>query len=271
MRILRITVTAIFIAVAILFTGFYLGEKMNTDTTIPVINIESGILDVSFDADKSELLKGVTATDGKDGDLTDKIIVQSVSRFVDEGICKVTYAVCDSDNNVTTATRKIRYMNYTSPKFSMVKSTCFSIYESVNMTDVFKAKDCIDGDISRSIIVTSNDFTSSVTGVFDIEVSVTNSKGDTSIVNIPLIVEDRSITAPEIQLSEYLIYVDLGSDEDFSKYLISATDNFGNDVTSAVRIDENVNFDKAGTYTVHYYVTDSRGTQGHTVLNVIVG
>ncbi len=271
MRILRITVTIIFLVVAIVFAGFYISEKINTDTTIPRINIESGILEVSFDVDEKDLLKGVTATDGKDGDLTDKIIIQSVSNFLDDGVCKVTYAVCDSHNNVATATRKIRYINYTSPKFSMVKSTCFSIYESVNISDVFRAYDCIDGNISRNVIVTSKDYTGSVAGVFELEVSVTNSKGDTSMVNIPLIVEDRSITAPEIKLNEYLIYTNIGNEVDFAEGLVEAIDKFGTDITSEVRIEENVDFSRAGTYSVHYYVTDSSGNQGHTVLNVIVG
>ncbi len=271
MRVLRITVTIIFAVVAIVFSGFYISEKINADATFPIINIESGVLEVSFDANEAELLKGVTATDGKDGDLTDKIIIQSVSNFLDDGVCKVTYAVCDSNNNVATATRKIRYINYTSPKFSMVKPTCFSIYGGVNITDVFRAYDCIDGDISRDIIITSKDFTGSVAGVFELEVSVTNSKGDTSMVNIPLIVEDRSVTAPEIKLNEYLIYTNVGDEVDFTKSLVEAIDNFGTDITSAVRIEENVDFSKAGTYSVHYYVTDSRGNQGHTVLNVIVG
>ncbi len=271
MRILRVTVTIIFIVVAIVFTGFYIGEKINTDTTIPTINIESGVLEVGFDADEKELLKGVTATDVKDGDLTKDIIIQSVSNFLDDGVCKVTYAVCDSNNNVATATRKIHYINYTSPKFSMVNSTCFSIYEGVNITDVFRAYDCIDGDISRNIIITSKDFAGSVSGVFELEVSVTNSKGDTSMVNIPLIVEDRSITAPQIKLNEYLIYTNIGTEVDFYDSLVEAVDNSGVDITSSVRIEENVDFSKAGTYSVHYYVTDSRGNQGHTVLNVIVG
>lgn len=271
MRALRITVTAIFIVVAVIFGIFYIGEKINMDATVPVITIEEDLLQVGFDADDDELLKGVTAYDGKDGDLTDRIIVQSVSKFISDGVCKVTYAVCDSNNNVSTATRKIQYKNYVSPRFSMSKSTCYSIYEGVNITDAIHANDCIDGDISRSIIVTSEDFTGSVAGVFEIEVSVTNSKGDTSIINIPLIVEDRSISAPEIQLNEYLVYADLGQNIDFSEYLASATDNLGNDITSSVRIETNTDFSQKGIYSVHYYVTDSKGVQGHTVLNVIVG
>lgn len=271
MRVLRITVTAIFIVVSVIFSIFYIGEKLNTDTTVPIIKIDEQLLEVSFDADDAELLKGVTAYDGKDGDLTDRIIVQSVSKFIDDGICKVTYAVCDSNNNVSTATRKIQYKDYFSPRFSMSRSTCYSIYEGVSISQAIQAYDCIDGDISRSIIVTSEDFTSSVAGVFKLDVSVTNSKGDTSIINIPLVVEDRNISAPEIELKEYLVYTGVGKSVDFSEYLVRAEDYSGADITSSVRIEENVDFSTPGTYSVHYYVADYKGVQGHTILNVIVG
>lgn len=271
MRLLRLIVTLLFIVMTVLFVGFYINEKMTTDHTIPVITVEGDIIDVSFQATDEELLKGVTAYDKKDKDITDKVIVESVSKFLGDGICKVTYAVCDSDNNVANATRKIRYKNYESPKFSMKESTCYSIYEKINISDIITAYDCIDGDISRSIIVTSDDFTSSVAGVFSIEISVTNSKGDISTIKIPLVVEDRSISSPKITLKEYLVYADVGAEIDFSEYLVDATDNRGESVVDSVRIETNADFNKAGTYSVHYYVTDSKGVQGHTILNVIVG
>ncbi len=271
MRLLRLSVTVIFVIVSIVFVGFYVNEKINTDNTIPKITIENELLDVDFNADTDDFLRGVTAFDGKDGDITDKIIVESISKFVADGICKVKYAVCDSNNNVATATRKIRYKNYYSPSFTMKKSTCYSIYEVVNTEDTFFAEDCIDGDISRNIIVTSKDFTDSVAGVFEIEVSVTNSKGDTSVIYIPLIVEDRAVSAPKIELKEYLVYTQVGKPITFEGLIDNATDKFGNDLTSNVRIEENVDFMNAGTYSVHFYVIDGQNVQGHTVLNVIVG
>ncbi len=271
MRLLRIIVAIVFVVMFILFSIFFVREKMNTDNTIPVISVEGEIIEVSFHATDEELLKGVTAYDEKDKDITDKIIVESVSKFLDDGVCKVTYAVCDSDNNVSNATRKIRYKDYQSPKFSMSASTCYSIYEKINVSDIISAHDCIDGDISRSIIVTSEDFTSSVAGVFSIEISVTNSKGDISTIKIPLVVEDRIITAPKIELMEYLIYANVGDEIDFSEYIIGVTDNKGNPIEGEVRVETDADLTKPGTYSVHYYTTDSKDVQGHTILNVIVG
>ena len=148
---------------------------------------------------------------------------------------------------------------------------CFSIYDTIDLVEIIKAQDCIDGDITRNIIVTSEDFAKSTAGVFELEISVSNSKGDTSIINVPIVVEDRSVSAPKIELSEHLIYVKPGEEVDFSKYLIGATDRLENDLTKDVRIETNADLNKEGIHSVHFYVNDSNGTQGHTILNVIVG
>lgn len=271
MRILRIIIVVLFLITTALFSMYYVNEKLTEDNTMPVISIEDEMIEVSFETTREELLQGVTAYDEKDKDITDKIIVESVSRFIDDGICKVTYAVCDNDNNVANATRKIKYKNYESPKFSLKQGLCFSIYEKINIADAICAADCIDGDITKNIIITSDDFSSSTAGVFDLEISVSNSKGDTSIINLPLVVEDKSVMAPKIELSQYLIYVKPGEEIDFQKYIVKAQDRIENDITKDVRIETNTNLNTPGTYSIHYYVTDSDGVSGHTILNVIVG
>ncbi len=272
MKILRWIIVLIFVIVTAVFTVFYVKEKTTTDDTIPVITVEGEVIEVSFNATDEELLQGVTAYDEKDKDLTDKVIVESVSKFIEEGICRVVYAVCDSDNNVSNATRKIKYKNYESPNFSVHESLCYSIYDKINISDAIKAEDCIDGDISRSIIITSEDLTGSVAGVYSIDVSVTNSKGDTSDLKLPLVIEDRSLSAPVIKLDKYLIYVEKGQELDFSECIVAVESSIQGDIsTESVRIETNVNMNEEGIYSVHYYATDEKGNQGHSILNVVVG
>ncbi len=272
MRILRGIVVTVFVVTLALFAVFYVREKSNTDNTIPVITVESELLEVSFNATDEELLQGVTAYDEKDKDLTDRIIVESVSRFLDDGVCKVVYAVCDNDNNVTNASRKIKYKDYESPKFSVTESLCFSIYDNIDISKSIKATDCIDGDISRNIIVTSEDLARSVAGVFSIDISVTNSKGDISNLKLPLVVEDRSLSAPNIELKEYLVYADVGDEIDFESFLVKVTEKNDEVIpTESVRIETNADMSTPGVYSVHYYVANSKGNQGHSILNVVVG
>ncbi len=274
MRALRGIIIVLFVVATALFSVFYVREKINTDNTIPVIKVESELLEVSFNATDEELLQGVTAYDEKDKDLTDRIIVESVSNFLDDGVCKVVYAVCDNDNNVTNATRKIKYKNYESPKFSVGESLCFSIYDKPDVSTAIKAYDCIDGDISRNIIITSDDYTSagSVVGVFSLDISVSNSKGDTSNLKLPLVIEDRSLLSPEINLREYLTYIKIGDEIDYRSFITDVTDRTDDNIPiDNVRVETNMDTSVAGTYSVHYYVTNSKGAQGHSILNVVVG
>ena len=179
--------------------------------------------------------------------------------------------MCDKDNNVANATRKIKFKNYTSPEFRLSGSLCYSLYESIDLFDCISAVDCIDGVITHNVIITSNDFAGSTTGVFTIDATVTNSKGDTSKISLPLIVEDRSVSAPKIELSEYMVYLKLNEQKDFRSYLVSAKDSKDADLTKNVRIETNIDMTKEGLYSVHYYATDSFGSQGHSVLMVYVG
>lgn len=271
MKFLRIGIIVLFVIVSAVFGWMYIDEKINADKTVPVITIESDVLEVSLTADNEELLKGVTAYDEKDKDITDKIIVESVSNFIDDGVCKVTYAVCDNDNHVAKKTRKIKYKDYVSPRFSVSESTCYSIYEKINLASIISANDCIDGDISKQIILTSENYTKSVAGVFSVNATVTNKKGDVSTLVLPLIIEDRSLSAPVIELTDYLIYVEPGKEIDFEEYVVSATDSKENDLTDEVRVESNIKLDKEGTYTVHFYVTDEEGLKGHSIMTVVVG
>lgn len=271
MRVVRLAVALIFTVASVIFGVVYIKEKRNTDYTIPEIKISEEILEVGLKSTYQDYLQGVTAYDAKDGDLTDRVVVESVSKFITKGVCKVTYAVCDKDNNVANATRKIKFKNYTSPQFRLSGSLCYSLYEPINLFEYISAVDCIDGLITGNIIITSKDFAGSTAGVFTIDATVTNSKGDTSTISLPLIVEDRSVSAPKIELSEYLIYVKLNEQKDFKSYIVSAKDSKDTDLTQSVRIETNIDMTKEGLYSVHYYATDSFGSQGHTVLMVYVG
>ena len=249
-------------------------EKKNEDKTVPVITVDSDVLEVPLDADDADFLKGVSAYDEKDGDLTDKVIVESVSNFIGDGMCKIIYAVCDSDNHVATAARKISYPDYYAPRFYLNRSLCFSVYENVDAAAALGVKDCIDGDISKNMIITSEDYSGVTTGVFSITAKVSNSKGDSSSVTLPLIIEDRSMSAPVINLKSYLVYTDVNKPIDPESFVSSVTDAQGEtdeDLTDSLKIESNADYTKEGVYTVHYYASDSDGVQGHTVLAVVVG
>ena len=82
MRILRLTVSLLFIAVLCLYIVFNVRDARR-DKTYPVISFESEQITVPLDATADDMLAGVSAFDEKDGDLSDKVIVES---FRDEPV-----------------------------------------------------------------------------------------------------------------------------------------------------------------------------------------
>lgn len=271
MKPFRIIISIAFVIFAIASLSVFIGEKINTDKTVPQITVEEELIEVSLKATDEELLKGVTAFDEKDGDLTGEIIVESISKFTEKGVCKVTYAVCDSNNNIAKATRKIRYKDYESPKFSVSGNLCFSLYSRMDISKMIGATDCLEGNLSSEVIVTSDNYSLVNPGFYSLTASVSNQKGDTSEIELPFIVEERSLDAPVIELSEYLVYTKKGEAVIFEEYIVDVLDAKEKIVDLEVTVESDIDFNKEGTYHVHFYATDEEDRRGHSVLTVIVG
>lgn len=81
------------------------------DKTVPVITIGDKEKEVTYYGgdDYEELLAGVTAKDNRDGDVTDKIFVDSIIPVSDGSKAIVRYAVIDKSNNVGIKTRIVNY------------------------------------------------------------------------------------------------------------------------------------------------------------------
>ncbi len=271
MRVMRISVAIITVLTTIAFAAVFVTTKIRTDKTIPVITVEDGILEVSVKATEDDLLAGVKAVDGKDGDISDRLLVESIGKFIKTGYCKISYAVSDLDNHVSTATRQIHYTDYTAPKFTMSKPLVFSVYDTVVTTGIVGATDCLDGNISQNVIIYSPDFEDGKEGTYSIQATVTNSKGDTSQIVLPMVVEKQMRDGSKINLNKYLIYVKKGkAAPDWKKYISETIDSTGLEAEFPVEIKTNFNKDKPGIYTVNYYGKDSLGRQAHTALIVVV-
>ena len=270
MRIFRAFIALIFAATLVIYLRDWYKYEIRADKTVPVITIDSPLLEVDADATDEDLLAGVTAYDKKDGDLTDHIIIEGISKFVDPGVCKVYYAVSDSDDHVASTYRRIKYRDYTPPRFTMNRALCFSLLENVNISNVMGATDMLDGDITSGIIITSSDYEYGKAGTYTVSAEVSNSKGDEISITVPLLVEDRSLNAPVITLSDYLIYVEKGTQIRPYSYFESAVDSFENSVSDSLHMENNYNSEEKGVYSFHYYATDELGRTGHTILTVVV-
>lgn len=151
----------------------------NDDAVKPIIESTADTIQVSVKDGPEALLQGLTASDDKDGNLTDRIIVGKQTRFVKEGICDVTYLVFDSGNNVGEYTRQVEYTDYESPKFKITKPLEYKLGEEVKILDRLKVIDSIEGDISDKIKIVSSNVDNTQLGAYEVGVEASNSFGDT--------------------------------------------------------------------------------------------
>ena len=270
LRALRVGTVLVFVITLILFCAFYVKEQSSKDNTIPSIEIPSGILDVSIQNPQTQLLAGVTAWDKKDGDLTAKIIIESISKFSKDRTCIVTYAVMDSDKHVAKNSRTIRYTDYIEPEFCLEKPLIFRLDESVDVRKMVGAVDCIEGDISEKVTIVATDYTDNTAGVFTLSLQATNKLGDVIFLDLPIYVEEINGRALSVELREYLIYVDQGEAVDFEQFITSVSSNFVEIENYDLMISTNFDCNTPGTYSVHFNVEDSSNRSGHSVLMVVV-
>ena len=308
MRRFRRIWLALFIVMTLLFGVYRFMEITKTDSSGPVISTGNDTLKVSIHDGDDVLLKGVTAVDKKDGDVTDSVIVESISKFYGDDTRTVTYAAFDSDNHISKAAKEIRYNDYTGPRFEISGSLRFRAGEVVNIEKIATASDCLDGDLSNKIKINSDTtINNRVTGFYTIKYEVTNSAGDNVVLPIDIEIYEPVNNEVELNLDRYLVYYE-GEEISYKDFLknvrrgsleytfenstssvndqdetseevqdeedagmISTTEKLSKDL---VRVnDEEVNTSKPGVYPVYYYfeLTENRYTStAIEVLYVVV-
>ena len=227
LRRTKVFVILFFLISVGVWKGYDIYAGLQADNSQPVINMESESLTVSVKDGDSALLEGVTAEDAGDGDLTDKIFIESRRNFIEKGKFTVTYAVADSDNHVARATREIVYSDYVSPQFELTEPLEFaatrSAQEDVDIAANLSAHDVIDGNISNRIRI-SGDYTMSshTAGEYPMEFIVMNSLGDTVTLPVTVKIYDTSYNQlPKIKLKKYLLNVQAGTNVDLDSMVES--------------------------------------------------
>ena len=268
---MRILKTLLIILLAVTF-GLYITtavyQRISGVNEPPVISCGQEVLEVSVSHSGSDLLAGVTASDPQDGDLTDRVILGGVSKLISDDTAKVTYLVFDSDDNMASCTRYIRYTDYHRPTLELTDPLVFASEDSVSLLSAIRAVDVIDGDISDSVRISTLASTER-TGVYAVSAQVTNSMGDTAQVKLPVIIQEDSSARPVIRLTDYLVYLEQGSSFNAVNYLSSLRVGSQSMAITAVTIDQQVDTGTPGTYWVYYSYSEG-GLTGLAILTVVV-
>lgn len=247
-------------------TGIYRGSSDRKEP--PVISCPEGVLDISSADDESALLAGITASDPQDGDLTHKVIVGGISKLISENTAKVTFMVFDSDDNMASCVRHIRYSDYRRPRFYVKDALTYSSTDTVALMDRLGATDVIDGNISSQIRVSTLEPTDN-SEIYRITIQVTNSVGDTAWQELPVLIQPTNPLRPTIKLTSYLVYLKENSSFAPEDYVSSITVSGEALDLSDVTIDNQVDSSTPGDYHV-YYTYNNNGYIGTAIMTVVV-
>ena len=262
-----IVLIALYIAF-IVMTGL-LGDKGKE----PEIIAPSSVLEVSVEDKEDVLLKGIKATDDEDGNISDKVFIESFSAFDDNKQRTVTYAVFDSDDHLVRTTRQIKYSDYTAPVFDIDEALCYYYYLSSNeeYKNFVSAESCVDGDLSSKITVEKNYYKDNVHYV---DYSVTDSCGTKESLTLKADELNKNPNV-EITLKKYLKRVKKGTTiteiaPRSNMEEIKVMDMVDDTLKAEVEVTHNYNPDVPGTYEFIYRLSKSNGDYGYTKLVVIV-
>ena len=227
MRRLKRLSVLLFIVSLILLGSHIFKVRMLDDRTGPVFQMDSRTIEVSVKDGQEALVKGLTATDAKDGDISDSIIVESIGPFTGTGSRIVNYAALDSDNHVTHIKREMVYTDYEPSRFHLSRPLTFAM-NTVNILNGISVEDSIDGDLTRNVrMMSDSEIDTAHVGEYSARLKATNSAGGISYLPVTVEIYDASVfhRLPLLNLKEYVAYVEKGADFDERDYLTSIVIN----------------------------------------------
>ena len=268
MRLLKLLLILLLIVVSALFGITEISRVVSGRDEGPRITCDQELLDISVTDDEQILMKGISASDAQDGDLTDRVMVAGVSQLITEDTARVTYLVFDSDDNMAQYRRMVRYRDYRKPVITVESPLVFSTENTAGILERISAQDVIDGNISDRIRLSSL-WATDRADIYSLTVLATNSMGDTARVELPVVIQPELVGRSVINLRKQLIYLNLGNSFDPMKYVASVYVRNTMVPVGELVVEHQVDTAEPGNYWVTYsYSTD--GIQGTAVLTVVV-
>lgn len=256
-KIASVAAAGAVIAAYLIFLDQY--EKPAEDQT-PEIEFDEDTLILSVTDDWERLMDGVYCYDAEDGDLTDKILIDSLSEFNSSGERTVRYVAFDSMNQPAVAERALKYTDYTPPEIWLTDSLTLNNISQSSISKIVAAQSCVDGDITRELDVK--------VGTLDnnripVEVSVSDSTGTLSELSFSCDY-DTLIYQAEILLNQYLMTVPAGQEPDLygnvKDIQIGRQSNM--QMMEWLTVQSAVDAYTPGIYEVYYYLNTENGVNG---------
>ncbi|MBC2057974.1 DUF5011 domain-containing protein [Listeria booriae] len=215
-------------------------------------------------------MKGVTATDTEDGDVTSRVVVTENTVDTERpGTYRVTYMVQDSHGKAgEPVTIQVNVINdlpiLNATDLTLTQGDVFDPLQGVTATDKQ------DGELTSKIEVIANNVDTNVPGRYEVTYRVTDAHGGSTEKTIAVTVKGLN-ESPQIQLDVEVITVQVGEAPDWLAYA-TASDAEDGDITALIQVDASaVDLESPGDYMVMYQVTDSEGvtTSKHVPVKVL--
>ena len=242
-------VTGLLTAGCIALAGAGYMTYKNQDRTAPEIKVDqSKKIAYTEGEDYGKLLEGVTAQDDKDGDLTSEVFVEKVVP-VSKKKAVVYYGVTDKAKNVGTASREVTYQAAEDSDAAEETAQDTASEDTTQKTDEKSEKKTKKKSKKAKAKKTAE------------EKKAEETAQDAAAADQQSEALQPNGTRPAMKLAEDAKTIARGTSFNALNEVIDAVDDKDDRDTlfRGLHIDGNYNVNRAGTYTLQYYVQDSDG------------
>lgn len=210
------------------FAGITAFSYMTGDHTAPEISFPKTEITYTEGSDTAKLLEGVSATDDKNGDVTQYVCIDNIIPNPEDGTASVVYAAYDFSNNVAKARRTVRYVP------AADESNGLSGLSDENAQA--DAEDTGDADLQT--------------------VSATDESEQEQPVDP---------TAPVLTMAEHAFTIEEGGPFTPKNRVLRVEDDADNSdyLMRHLNVDGDYDINTAGVYELDYYVVDSDGKESN--------
>lgn len=242
--------------------GYVRSDYLDVDNNQPSITAVD--LEIKLNSEYN-LLKGVSASDKEDGNLTNKIEYTHNIDITKPGTYQVTYTVEDESRFSVSKTVNVVVTGVPDP-IIIANDVEVSQYTEFNAKEYATATDIVDGNITDSIKIIKDTVDINVVGEYEVIYSVTNSYNQSVTKTIKVTVVENSKPIIIAEDREVLL------DSNFDKMKgVTATDKEDGNITENIVVEsDNVDPKKVGKYQITYKVTDKANQTVTKTINISV-
>lgn len=238
--------------------------KITSDDEGPEIRTPNEQIIYTAGTGEQSLLRGVSAIDAKDGDVSDSLRVANVLPAEDGVTASIIYMAKDKKNNVTKITSTVQYQTGTEMQPAG--------HTDVQDSDVNTVTPETDTQPGQEGNTSQTDTPQFETGTDNATLPVESNEGSgVGEAENNAAIAELSEESPRFHLKEYAVTIEAGSEFDQLSYVENIEDD--NDTREElyrrIQISGNVDVNTPGVYELIYHVADSDGNSSNQAKLVI--